>query len=207
MALALLPAVFSGMSSHFQVLVEHFDDPIQLQEAINCSEECATLLENFTPTRLAHPSGTELRSDCISNGDSTHQRSDIVTATDEETLKLGEAANHVTIILEETKQAVSVVKEMRQRVKSRKEHSIERARDVFNCLRKVIDEREEVVITDIKRGAEKRENALKVSCQLCSCWCNYSTVSVARPTVCYGLHPLINHMLLILLMDRAVAYP
>jgi len=184
MAFALLPSVLSGMSSHFQVIMEHFDDPLQLQEAINCSEECATLLENSTPTRLAHLSGTELRSDCISNGHSTHQPTDIVAVTDEEMLKLGEAAHHVMIMLEETKQAVSVVKEMRQRVKSRKEYNVERARDVFNSLRKFINEREELVIKDIEKGAEKKENALKVSCQLCSCCCNYSTVSVASPIVC-----------------------
>ena len=169
MAFALLPSVLSGMSSHFQVLVEHFDDPLQLQEAIHCSEECATLLENSTSNRLAHLSGIELRSDCISNDHSTHQGTDIVAVTDEEMLKLGEAANHVMIILEETKQAVSVVREMKQRVKSRKELNIERARDVFNSLQKVIDEREELIITDINRGAEKKENALKVSCQQCSC--------------------------------------
>jgi len=183
MAIALLPSVFSGISSHFQVLLEHFDDPIQLQEAINCSEECEALLKNFTPTRFAnhcpeHPQRQLTVLGRQFETDSTHQHTDIVT---EEKLKLGKATNHVMIMLEETKEAVSVVKEMRQRVKSRKEHSIERARDVFNSLRKVIDEREKLIIADINRGAEKRENALKVSCQLCSCCYSYSTVSVARP--------------------------
>jgi len=98
-----LPLVLSGMSSHFQVLVEYFDDPVQIQDAINCSKECAILLENSTPTRLADHYGTDLYSDWVSNGHSTHQRTDIVAVTDEETLKLGETFNHVTIMLEETK--------------------------------------------------------------------------------------------------------
>ncbi|XP_065917713.1 E3 ubiquitin-protein ligase TRIM71-like [Dysidea avara] len=65
-------------------------------------------------------------------------------------------------LLEETKRAVSVVKEMRQCVRGRKEHNMERTREVFNALRKVIDELEDQVITDITKGADKRENTLKL---------------------------------------------
>ena len=39
---------------------------------------------------------------------------------------------------------------------------MERTREMFNALRKVIDEREEQVIANIKKGADKRENTLKV---------------------------------------------
>jgi len=46
---------------------------------------------------------------------------------------------------------MSVVKEMRQRAKYRREHNMERTREVFNTLRKVIDEQEERVIGDIKK--------------------------------------------------------
>jgi len=65
-------------------------------------------------------------------------------------------------LLEETKRAVSVVKEMRERVRYRREHNMERTREVFNALQKAIDDQEEQVIGDITRGADKREKALKV---------------------------------------------
>jgi len=88
--------------------------------------------------------------------------------TSEETRRLGEAENHLMGLLEETKRAVSVVKEMRQRVKCRREHNMEKTREVFNALRKVIDDQEERVIGDIKRGADKREKALKVLLYSCN---------------------------------------
>ena len=172
MASALLISV-----SKCQVLMEHFDNPDQLQDAINCSEECAALLQYPSTTPLSeycpdHPlrkldvfcrqCGTELCRDCVSHGHSTHQCSPIANVTDEETRRLGEAVDHVMGLLEEMKRAVSVVKEMRQRVRSRKEHNMERTREVFNALRKVIDEREEQVIADITKEADKRENTLKV---------------------------------------------
>ena len=154
MASALLPSVSSVRASvaKCQVLMEHFDNPDQLQDAINCSEECAALLQ--------YPSTTPVSKYCPDH--STHQRISITSVTDEETRRLGEAMGHMTGLLEETKRAVSVVKEMRQRVRSRKEHNMERTREVFNALRKVIDEREEQVITDITKGADNRENTLKV---------------------------------------------
>ncbi|XP_065917486.1 tripartite motif-containing protein 3-like [Dysidea avara] len=154
MASALLPSVSSVRASvaKCQVLMEHFDNPDQLQDAINCSEECAALLQ--------YPSTTPVSKYCPDH--STHQRISITSVTDEETRRLGEAMGHMTGLLEETKRAVSVVKEMRQRVRSRKEHNMERTREVFNALRKVIDEREEQVITDITKGADNRENTLKL---------------------------------------------
>ncbi|XP_065917688.1 tripartite motif-containing protein 2-like [Dysidea avara] len=172
MASALLPSM-----SKCQVLMEHFDNPDQLQDAINCSEECAALLKYPATTPLSeycpdHPRrkldvfcrqcGTELCRDCVSRGHSTHQRTSITSVTDEETRRLGEAVDHMMGLLEETKRAVSVVKEMRQRVRGRKEHNMERTREVFNALRKVIDEQEDQVITDITKGADKRENTLKL---------------------------------------------
>ena len=172
MASALLPSV--SFVAKCQVLMEHFDNPDQLQDAIKCSEECATLLKYPPVSKYCpdHPRrkldvfcrqcGTELCRDCVSHGHSTHQRTSITSVTDEETRRLGEAVDHMTGLLEETKRAVSVVKEMRQRVRSRKEHNVERTREVFNALRKVIDEREEQVITDITKEVNKRENTLKV---------------------------------------------
>ena len=170
-------AVPSVVKSLFQVLMEHFDDPDQLQDVINCSEECAALSQYPAATPLTeycpdHPRrkldvfcrqcGTDLCSDCVSYGHSTHQHTSIATVTGEETRRLGEAMDHMIGLLEETKRAVSVVKEMRQRIKSRKEHNLDRTRGVFNALRKLINEREEQVIADIKKGADKRKKALKV---------------------------------------------
>jgi len=177
MASALLPQMPSEVKSHFQVLMEHFDDPDQLQDAVNCSEECAALVKCPAPTPLSeychdHPRrpldvfctqcGTETCSDCVSRGHLTHQHARIAAVTSEEIRRLGEATDHMTSLLEETKRAMSVVKETRQRARNRKEQNMERTREVFNALRKVIDEREEQVIAHIKKEADKRENTLKV---------------------------------------------
>jgi len=86
--------------------------------------------------------------------------------TSEETWRLGEATDQMISLLEarleEMKRALSVVKETRQRARNRKEQNMERTREVFNALRKVIDKREEQVIAHIKKEADKRENTLKV---------------------------------------------
>ena len=191
----------SEIISHFQVLIEHFDAE-QLQDAIKCSEECATLLNNPRDSPATSPLSehrycpdhplkrvdvfcrqceTELCSDCDSH--STHQYTDIATATAEEIRKLGEATDHVMSLLQETRRAVAVVREMTQRVNNRKERSMDRTREVFNALRKAIDEREAQVITDIKKRADKRENALQVLCitksilcciRLQTCACKHS---------------------------------
>ena len=165
------------MKSHFQVLMEHFDDPDKLQSAISFSEECAALsqypaamlLYEYCPDHplrkldaFCRQCGTELCSDCVSHGHSTHQLTQIATVTGEEIRRLGETTDYMIGLLEEIKQAVSVVKEMRQRVRSRKEHNMETTKEVFNALRKLINEREEQVIAEIKEGADKREKALKV---------------------------------------------
>jgi len=171
------PPMSSRVDSHFQLLMEHFDNPDQLQVAINCSEKCAGLLKNPATMPLSeycpyHPQRrlkvfcrqceTELCIECVSHAHSTHKCTCIGAVTSEETRRLGEAENHLMGLLEETKRALSVVKEMRQRVKHRREYNMERTREVFNALRKVIDDQEEQVIGNIKKGADKREKALKV---------------------------------------------
>ena len=65
-------------------------------------------------------------------------------------------------LLEEMKRAVSRVKEMKQRVRNRKDNNINVTREVFATLRKAIDEREEQTIDDIKEAAYKREKVLEV---------------------------------------------
>ena len=52
MAFALLPSV---VKSHFEVLMEHFDNPDQFQDAIKCSEQCTDLLK-FPATSLSEVS-------------------------------------------------------------------------------------------------------------------------------------------------------
>ena len=66
-------------------------------------------------------------------------------------------------LLEEMKRAISGVKEMKQRVKNRKDNNINVTREVFATLHKAIDEREEQTIADIKEEVYKREKALEVS--------------------------------------------
>ena len=67
-------------------------------------------------------------------------------------------------LLEEMKRAIFGVKEMKQRVKNRKDNNINVTRETFTTLRKVIDEREEQTIADIKEEAYRRERALEVTC-------------------------------------------
>ena len=80
----------------------------------------------------------------------------------EETRRLGEVTGNVEEMLEEMKRAISGVKDMKQRVRKRKDNNIDVTREVFATLRKAIDEREEQTIGDIKEAAYKREKALEV---------------------------------------------
>ena len=172
MASILLPVVCSMMKSHFEVFMEHFDNPDHLQDAIDCSEDCAALEMYLSAINTRDTDATLLTASLtasLSENCRSHSRgkpdvlcTSIATVTGEETKKLGETVDRMMALLEETKQAVFAVKEMRQRVRDRKEHNIERTRDVFNALRKAINEREKQVVADIKKGADKRENALMV---------------------------------------------
>jgi len=148
MAANLVPSLPSMANFPFQVLMEHFDDPAQLQDAVNCSEDCATLFKYPTtpPLSEVHPLG---------------QLDETRIAT-KEIRRLEEATDNGIGLLEETKRAVYVVKEMRQRVQNRMKQNMEKAREVFNTLRRVIDQREEQVIADIKEDTDKRDKALKV---------------------------------------------
>ena len=80
----------------------------------------------------------------------------------EETRKLGETTESVVELLEEMKRAICGVKEVKQRVRKRKDNNINLTREVFATLRKAIDEREEQTIDDIKKAAYEREKALEV---------------------------------------------
>jgi len=69
---------------------------------------------------------------------------------EEERRRVGEATKGVVELLEEMKRAISGVKEMKQRVRNRKDNNINVTKEMFATLRKAIDEREEETIADIK---------------------------------------------------------
>jgi len=64
--------------------------------------------------------------------------------------------------LEEMRHAMFAVKKMSQSVRRRKEQNLKRTKEAFSVLRKVIDKREEQMMTSIVKAADKRERALKV---------------------------------------------
>ena len=128
-----------GCSSNF-VPLEHFRGQ-QLEDAVNCSQKIASL--------------KPLKKDDVSAP---------LFVTDEETRRLGEATDNVVELMEGIKRAISGVKEMKQRVRNRKDNNINVTREVFTTLRKAIDKREEQTIADIKEEAYRRERALEVTC-------------------------------------------
>ena len=173
----LLPCVYSNFSNN-SVAMKYFRGQ-QLEDAINCSQKFTALLEkdiNTTPLSefcLFHPQmkldmhckqcGVDVCRECTTT---EHRRHEYTTSSDmvhEETRRLGEATNSVVELLEEMKRAISGVKEMKQRVRNRKDNNINVTREVFATLRKAIDEREEQTVDDIKEAAYEREKALEVS--------------------------------------------
>ena len=176
----MLPCV--NFSSNF-VTMEYFRGQ-QLEDAISCSQKFTALLENeITGSPLSdfcsvHPQlkldmhckqcGVDVCRECTTTG---HRRHEYTASSDnihEETRRLGKATDSMVGLLEEMKQAISGVKEIKQRVRNRKENNINVTREVFATLRKAIDEREEQTIDDIKEAAYEREKALEVL-QLCLC--------------------------------------
>ena len=126
-----------NISSNF-VSFEHFKGQ-QLKEAVTCSQKVASLeplKEDDVRARLS--------------------------VTDEEIRRLGGTTDSVVELLEEMKPAISGVREMKQRVRNRKNNNINITREMFTTLRKAIDEREEQIITDINERAYRRERALEV---------------------------------------------
>ena len=169
------------------VSMEHFRGQ-QLQDAVNCSQKFATvrtLKEDCVATPLSeycfdHPQmkldlfckqcGVDVCRECTTTRHRRHEYTGSSDKIHEETRRLGEAIDSMVELLKEMKQVISGVKEMRQRVRNRKDNNINVTREVFATLRKAIDEREEQTITDIEEGAYKREKALEVS-HLCVCVC------------------------------------
>ena len=143
MARDLFRLVSSMDCSNNFVSLEHFTGQ-QLEDAVNCAQKFGSL--------------KPLKKDDVGNFGTP------LFAPNEETRRLGEATDSVVELLEEMKRAISGVKEMKQRVKTRKDNNINVTREMFTTLRKAIDKREEQTIADIKEGAYRRERALEVTC-------------------------------------------
>ena len=176
MACSILPLAVPAANL---VALEYFRGR-HLEDAINCSQMLTDLLrKDNTDTHLSngtcaiHPQmmldlfckqcGVDVCRVCT--GATTHIRHEYTALSDkinEETHKLGKVTDSVIELLEEMKRAMSGVKEMKQRVRKRKDNNINMTREVFATLRKAIDEREEQTIGDIKEAAYKREKALEV---------------------------------------------
>ena len=181
MARDLYRLVPSGNFSNDFVSMEHFRGQ-QLQDFVKCSQKFASLRslkEDGVATPLweycsVHPQlkltlyckqcGVEICRGCTIT--TIHRKHEYTASQSdkvhEETRRLGEATDSMVELLEEMKRAISGVKEMKQRVRNRKDNNINVTREVFATLRKAIDEREEQTIADIKEGAYKREKALEV---------------------------------------------
>ena len=179
MARDLYRLVSSCNFSNDCVSMEYFRGQ-QLQDAVNCSQKFATfrpLKEDDVATPLSeycfdHPQmkldlfckqcGVDVCRECTTT---RHRRHEYTASSDkihEETRRLGGATDSMVELLEEMKRAISGVKEMKQRVRNRKDNNINVTREVFATLRKAIDKREEQTITDIEEEAYKRERALEV---------------------------------------------
>ena len=182
MACESFPLLPSANFSTNLVSMEYFRGQ-QLEDAINCSQKFTTLMEkDIADTPLSqccsvHPQmkldlyckqcGVDVCRECTTT---RHRRHEYTASSDkihEEMRRLGETTESVVELLEEMKRAISGVKEMKQRVRKRKDNNINMTREVFATLRKAIDEREEQTIGDIKEAAYKREKALEVSHILC----------------------------------------
>ena len=174
------------LAKQFQSLVqmERFTSPEKLKDAIICSQKCTSLefynghvSTSFSESRseccLVHPlkkqtllcehCTVEICRDCAFADHKSHGWVESSTVIREERRKLNETLNSVTDELEDMKQKISGVKEMKRRVRNRENENISVTREVFATLRKIIDDREEKMISSIKQAAVKRQKALEVN--------------------------------------------
>ena len=95
------------------VPLEHFKGQ-QLEDAVSCSQKVTSLkpLKNDDDVSVPLP------------------------VTDEESRRLGGVTDSVVELVEEMKRAISGVKEMKQRVRNRKDSNINVTREMFTTLRK-----------------------------------------------------------------------
>jgi len=162
--------------------MEYFGGQKLLEDAVNRSQKFTALQEKDEAVKplseycsvhlqmkldlFCKQCGVDVCSECITTRHRRHEYTSSRDRIEEERRKVGEASEGVVELIEETKRTISGVKEMKQRVRNRKDNNINVTREVFATLRKAIDEREEETIADIKEEGDKREKALEVS-KLC----------------------------------------
>ena len=150
-----------------------------MQDAVTCSQKCTALLR-CQPTQLfskycpVHPQIREtlfcrhcevdMCSECSSADHKDHQSTKSSNMICGEIRRLREAEECVKEFSEEIKREMSGVKQIKQRVNNRKDSNINITREIFATLRKIIDDREELIITSIKEMTYKKEKALEVTC-------------------------------------------
>ena len=132
-------------NSAFLTFMGQCKDSEQLKETIACSQDC-----------------TALKQLLWSEDHSDSSASSEPFLIQEEIHRIGQLASNVSELSKELKREISTLKEIRQKVRNRKNENIDVTKEIFASLRKALDEREEQIITDIKAEAERRENNLEV---------------------------------------------
>ena len=173
------------------VAMEYFEDPKQREDAINCSNKFSafwssslstfqTKKNNCVTSLLScsmHPQmeldlfctqcGVEVCRECCNTNHRGHEHITLTDKIHEETQRLRKESDSVVEFLEQIKQAVLGAREMRKRVRNRKDNDIDMTREVFSALRKTIDEKEAHTIQHITEAAHEREKALEVRISYC----------------------------------------
>ena len=175
---AVSSKLVSSIKPDCLVLMEYFKDFNQLQDAISCSKRCTEFsaeLEKDHATMEScpvHPCkpkdffcqqcAEEVCKDCTCTDHVNHQYTKSSIVIHEEIRRVGDVETDIEELLEEMKQEISRVKEVKQTMINRRDKNIAVAKEVFSTLRKIIDEREEEIITDLKTEGNKREKVLEV---------------------------------------------
>ena len=98
---------------------------------------------------------------CSSTKHGGHESIALTNKIHEEVRRLRKATDGTVEFLEQIKQAISGVREMRTRVRNRKDIDINMTKEMFSTLRKTIDEKETQTILNITEAAYEREKALE----------------------------------------------
>lgn len=153
-------------------------DAEQLKSAMECSpkvdalinnDSCTTFLSEYCSIHVQRKRDlfckqcvVDICRDCVFTVHKGHEYTTSADLIEDEIWRLEEAGDGVVDLLEEVKRVVSGVREMKIRVRSKKDNYVNVTREAFSCLRKAIDEREEQTIADIKEEANKKEKSLEV---------------------------------------------
>lgn len=132
-------------NSAFLTFMGQCKDCEQLKETIACSQDCRALKQLLW-------SEDHLDSSAASEP----------LLIQEEIHRIGQLAGNVLELSKELKREISTLKEIKQKVRNRKNENVDVTKEIFASLRKALDEREEQIIRDIKTEGERRENILEV---------------------------------------------